>query len=81
MAHNQLTIYADCKMKNYIECIQAMRKFQFLLVGADVIASITNATLRIIDFLAKQVYYRFKDKPNVTGYIEEPLCNACSRLR
>lgn len=45
------------------------------------ITSVTNAAMRIIDFLAKQVYYRFKDKPNTARHIEEPLCNACSRLR
>lgn len=59
-----------------------MRKFDFLSVGAEIIAGLTSSSFQIIDFLAKQLYHRMRETPSaLQKTTDESLCSACSRLK
>lgn len=59
-----------------------MRKFDFLSVGAEIIAGLTSSTFRILDFLAKQLYHRMRETATThQKTTDDSLCSACSRLK
>ncbi len=59
-----------------------MRKFDFLQRGADIVQSLVSSALRLLDFLAKQVYHHLQDVPQKEKTVmQDSLCPSCCRLR
>lgn len=59
-----------------------MRKFEFLQRGADIVHSLSSSALRLLDFLAKQLYHHLKDTPpKAATAMQDSLCPSCCRLR
>jgi hypothetical protein len=59
-----------------------MRKFDFLQRGADIVHGLASATLRLLDFFAKQLYHHLRESPSASAALpQDALCPSCCRLR
>jgi hypothetical protein len=59
-----------------------MRKFDFLSTPATILANLTAATLKINDFMARQLFQYMKVvDPTPLAPASETLCPSCGKLR